>query len=86
MKERNKELMKEKSRQYYHDHKEERQRYNNSYWALHGDKYKEKRKKIDNTRIIKAWRMLCYASTDHHAVQLLCIVCKWKLTKCSLCA
>ena len=41
----NKELMKEKARQYYHDNREERKQYNKTYWALHGDKYKEKRKK-----------------------------------------
>ena len=28
----------------YYDNKEDRQRYNNEYWALHGDKYKEERK------------------------------------------
>ena len=41
----NKEAINEKARQYYYDHKEERQRYNCDYWALHGDRYKEKRKK-----------------------------------------
>ena len=40
----NRESIKEKALQYYYDHKEEKQKYNNAYWALHGDKYKEKRK------------------------------------------
>ena len=40
----NRKSIKEKALQYYYDHKEERQKYNNSYWALHADKYKEKKK------------------------------------------
>ena len=34
----------EKSKQYYHDNKEERQKYNNEYWALHGHIYMQKKK------------------------------------------
>ena len=40
----NRKSIKEKALQYYYDHKEERQKYNNAYWALHADKYSVKRK------------------------------------------
>jgi hypothetical protein len=40
----NRKSIKEKALQYYYDHKEERQKYNKAYWALHADKYKEKKK------------------------------------------
>ncbi len=40
----NRESIKEKALQYYYDHKEERQKYNNAYWALLADKYSVKRK------------------------------------------
>ena len=40
----NKESIKEKALKYYYDNIEERQKYNNAYWSLHADKYKEKRK------------------------------------------
>jgi hypothetical protein len=33
----------EKSKQYCHDNKEERQKYNQDYWALHGHIYMQRR-------------------------------------------
>ena len=40
----NKESMKAKALKYYYDNIEKRQKYNNNYWALNGDKYKEIKK------------------------------------------
>ena len=36
--------MKAKALKYYYDNIEKRQKYNNDYWALNGDKYKEIKK------------------------------------------
>ena len=37
----NKESMKAKALKNYYDNIEKRQKYNNNYWALNGDKYKK---------------------------------------------
>ena len=53
----NKESIKAKARQYYYDNIEKRKKYNNAYWAIHGDKYKEtrelkrKEKKLDKPKL-----------------------------------
>ena len=53
----NKESIKAKARQYYYDNIEKRKKYNNAYWAIHGDKYKEtrelkrKEKKLDKQKL-----------------------------------
>ncbi len=38
----NRDRILEKVKQYYNDHKEERQKYYNEHWALNGQKYVEK--------------------------------------------
>ena len=40
----NRDKLNEKAKQYYHDHKEERKKYNSKYWEEHKHKYSEQRK------------------------------------------
>ena len=40
----NRERIIEKAKEYYKNHKEERQEYNKAYWQINGHKYVEKRK------------------------------------------
>ena len=41
----NRDKLNERAKQYYHDNKEARQKYNNEYWTEHKHKYLEQRKK-----------------------------------------
>jgi hypothetical protein len=41
----NRDKILQRNKQYYYDNKEEKQAYSNEYWALHGHKYIEERKK-----------------------------------------
>jgi hypothetical protein len=47
----NRDRILEKSKQYYNDHKEESQKYNNEYRSLNGHKYVLKRTKDENIKI-----------------------------------
>ncbi len=46
----NRDKLLEKSKEYYNNNKEERQKYNNEYWASHKHKYLKARVKLLNIR------------------------------------
>ncbi len=46
----NRDKILEKSMQYFHDKKEERQKYNQDYWSLHGHQCIEKRNSDENIK------------------------------------